>query len=366
MRRELLIAWHKHKGRHTRTSTPESLTDVLNEPLFFNELIVSQEKPLIYADWIAAGLTQVKDICYEAVPGLLPVAAIHDMLSDKKPRALSRTVRELKDLLSLIPRQWFQLVNTNNLRPPPTIQPSFVINNPSPGSTPTDLLACKTRTFYRHLHHAHKPPVPAVDRWKQLLQPTPVFNAKQWRTLYSPLATNKQGDLNWKIAHRVLPTALSLNKMTVYDSPDCHRCGETDTIEHALLECPTVLTFWRKIEPLLNKISNSNLPVPDSLKALGKILCKNDPFSKQHVDLINWTLTIARYAIHKSPVYHRVHQTTISSEAIFAAAVKSHLHFQFKLYSACQTQFYFPYDWCLGEALAKIENDKIVFTFDCT
>jgi len=88
--RELLIAWHKHKGRHTRTSTPESLTDVLNEPLVLNEIIVSQEKPLIYADWIAAGLTRVKDICCEAVPGLLPAAAIHDMLSDKNPRALSR------------------------------------------------------------------------------------------------------------------------------------------------------------------------------------------------------------------------------------------------------------------------------------
>jgi len=44
--RELLIARHKHKGCHIRTSTPESLTDVLNEPLFLNELIVSQEKPL--------------------------------------------------------------------------------------------------------------------------------------------------------------------------------------------------------------------------------------------------------------------------------------------------------------------------------
>ena len=88
--RELLIAWHKHKGRHTRTSTPESLTDVLNEPLVLNEIIVSQEKPLIYADWIAAGLTRVKDICCEAVPGLLPTAATHEMLSDKNPRALSR------------------------------------------------------------------------------------------------------------------------------------------------------------------------------------------------------------------------------------------------------------------------------------
>ena len=360
--KELLMACHKHKECHTRARTPESVTDILNEPLFLNELIKFQEKPLIYTDWITAGLTQIKDICYEAVPGLLPVAAIHEMLTDRNPRTLSRTSQELKELLAGIPQQWIQLIRTSNLRPPPTVQPSFLINNLSPGSTPTDLQACKTRNFYQHLHQVQKPSVPALDRWNQLLQPEPVFNVKQWRTLYSPLVTNKQGDINWKITHRVLPTALSLNRMGVSESPDCHRCGVTDTIEHALLECTVVVAFWNYIQSLINKISDNCLPLTAGLKLLGKVPREDDLFSRKHADLINWTLTIARYSIYKSALYHRLDNVTIPPEPIFVATVKSHVRFQFKLYSVRQTLYYFPYDWCLGEALAKVEDNKLLFT----
>ena len=69
--RELLMTWRRHKECHTRTQIPESVTDVLNEPLFLNDLITSQEKSLL--SYTRIGLQQVshmvRNICYEAVPG---------------------------------------------------------------------------------------------------------------------------------------------------------------------------------------------------------------------------------------------------------------------------------------------------------
>ena len=56
--------------------------------------------------------------------------------------------------------------------------------------------------------------------------------------------SNKKRNTHWKIAHRVLPTALSLNRMGILDTPYCHCCGSIDNIEHALLECKAVNTFW--------------------------------------------------------------------------------------------------------------------------
>ena len=362
--KELLIAWHKHKQHRTRTHIPETLVDILNEPLFLNELITVHDKPLFYADWVAAGISRVKDICYEAVPGYLPTRAIHEILTgDNDTHTLSRTVRELNEIHSAIPQKWAQIICTDQSREPSTLQPCFDINNPNPGQPPRSILQCKTRNFYAQLHQTQKPVVPAIDYWKQTLQPEPAFNAKQWRTLYSPLITNKQGDVNWKIAHRVLPTALSLNRMGVYDTADCYRCGATDTVEHSIIECPTIDNFWNHVQTFVDKISNNNLPLTTGLKLLGKIPRADDPFGKRNADLINWTLTIARYAIHKSAVYHRVHNTTLPPEAIFAAVIKSHLRFQFKLYVSKHSQFYFPYDWCIGEAFAKVENNSLVFTF---
>ena len=91
---ELLIAWCRRWGRPARAGAPGSLAGVLGGPLFLNKLIVSQEKPLIYADWIAAGLTRVTDIGYEAVPGLLPAAAIHETCCQKGTPALYRELYE--------------------------------------------------------------------------------------------------------------------------------------------------------------------------------------------------------------------------------------------------------------------------------
>ena len=359
--KELLTAWHRHRLLRTRTRSPESVTDILNEPLFMNSLISTNDKPLFFPDWITAGITRIKDICYEVIPKYLPVTAIHEMLTDKTPRTLSKTTDELRELLHAIPLQWSQQIFMNAPRPPPTLQPCFQISGP--GQTHTDLQTCKTRHFYSQLLAAHKPLIPALDHWKRTLQPEPFFNARLWKTLYSPLVTNHQGDVNWKIAHRVLPTALSLNRMRVYDSPNCVKCGATDTIEHTLLECPHVVNFWDYVQTFIDKISSNNLHLTLPVKCFGKITQKNDPLSASHVNLINWTLTIARYAIHKSAVYHRIHKEVVPPEAVFASTIKAHIRYQFKLSTVRLTEYLFPYKWCLGEAFARVENNKLVFTF---
>ena len=83
-----LNAWSKHKEHRIRMQTPKFTVDILQEPLFLNELIVVQNKPLLYTDWIAAGIVRIKDICYEVVPGFLPLSAVLEMLSDQHPRPI--------------------------------------------------------------------------------------------------------------------------------------------------------------------------------------------------------------------------------------------------------------------------------------
>ena len=119
--RELLMAWHRHKECHTHTDIPKLITNVLNEQLFLNDLITSQKKPLLYKDWIAAGITLVKDICSEVVPRFLPADALYEILTDREPHALSRAIQEYRDLLATIPRKWLHLINANHPRQLPTL-----------------------------------------------------------------------------------------------------------------------------------------------------------------------------------------------------------------------------------------------------
>ena len=70
--RELLLAWQKHKPLRTRTPDSTSLQDILQEAIFCNPLIQIDNHTLRFPSWVTAGLTQVKDLCYIAIPGFLP------------------------------------------------------------------------------------------------------------------------------------------------------------------------------------------------------------------------------------------------------------------------------------------------------
>ena len=95
-RRDLLLAWHKHSPHHIRTEPPVILPDIMNEPLFCNPLITDEDTPLYYPEWVRAGLIQVKDLCYIAIPGFLPLLAIHELLTTADAsltRSSARTAR---------------------------------------------------------------------------------------------------------------------------------------------------------------------------------------------------------------------------------------------------------------------------------
>ena len=98
--KELLSAWFKHSPYRVRTHVSVSIS------LFLNKQITVDDVPLFYADWIASGLTRVRDICYEAVPGFLPILAMHEILTEQRGRTLSRTRREYRLLVEAFPRQW--------------------------------------------------------------------------------------------------------------------------------------------------------------------------------------------------------------------------------------------------------------------
>ena len=360
--KELLSAWQKFRPCRIRNQTPTTVTDILKEPLFLNKQITISDEPLLYRNWIAAGITNICDVCYEVIPNLLPVHAIHEILSDVDENCtLESVTRDFNRLLSAVPKEWIKQICSEQIRPAPSNQPYFAIRSSTPGKIPEDIQMCKTRHFYHLIHELRKPSVPAIDHWKSLLQPIPIFDANRWINIYSPLVNNKQGDINWKIVHRVLPTGLSLNRMGILHSANCHRCGAIDNIEHALLECGAVRTFWIHVDHLISKISANKVSLTPEFKMLG-IIHRNE-LDKKTLDLINWVLTIARYSIHKANVHHRIHNITLPIEAIFAAEVKAHVKYKYKLYRTRLMQENFANDWCIGNALAKIVNGSLVFNF---
>ena len=360
--RDLLTAWLHHTHYHTRINPPVTLADVLCEPLFRNSLITANNNTLYYRDWIKAGIVTVRDICYLVVPGFMPALAIHELLTqqgDDHVRKLQQTTHELSQIQQPLPTQWTTMILTNATLQQPTLQPIFVIPNLTPNTQSIPLENCKTKLFYYHLQHDQQTQPPALNHWRTLPN-HPIFNHTFWKDTYPNLATNKQGDVNWKIVHRILPTALSLYRATVYHTPNCHRCNTTENIEHIFLHCPTSLSLWTSVQTYINKMTNNTLQLTDTIKLFGLTRTSNIIHDKDTLNLVNWTLTTARCAIHKSAVNYRTKQTITSPQELFAASVKAHIKFIYKCSKLQHNEEAFVTTWCRGSALASLNNNKLV------
>ena len=139
--------------------------------------------------------------------------------------------------------------------------------------------------------------------------------------------TNKLGDLNWKIAHRVLPTALSLYWMGVYGTPNCQRCGEVENIEHVLTASASTHQFWNQVQIYMDRITSSRLNINNHMKLLRWIPSDQVHMSGKAIHLVNWVLCVAHYAIHKSAVTFSTRNETTPIALIFQVFVKNHLRF---------------------------------------
>ena len=117
-----------------------------------------------------------------------------------------------------------------------------------------------------------------------------------WGNAYGGLSTNWEGDLAWKILHRIVKTKSYLINVQNLDVPKaCHRCGKSETLNHVFLECPATQKVWDWLFDLLQLIYD-----PSVALTAAKCLLREDLVpSKQTVHKIN----LAAYLI-KVTLWH--------------------------------------------------------------
>jgi len=244
----------------------------LGRTLFLNPQITSNGQTLLHRHWTASGVTQVRDLCYVAIPGFLPATAVRELIPIH-PR--KQILQELRTILAAIPDDWKSLKLSHsapNTAPSPV---NFTLNFPV-----TPLANVPTRAFFRLLTTVPTSSVPSLQCWSRTLQPAHnSVNATFWKSIYCPLLPNKFGDLTWKVADRVLPTALSLFRINAYPSMDCHHCTATETNNHLLLHCPTLRPFWSTVKQYVKDISDGKIPLTDQIILFGLQLRKSNVHS---------------------------------------------------------------------------------------
>ena len=63
----------------------------------------------------------------------------------------------------------------------------------------------------------------------------------------------------FKIIHSILPHRVLLYKMKITDSELCLYCGSQETLQHLLVSCPLLRTFWSDVLTWWNSSSSCNI-----------------------------------------------------------------------------------------------------------
>ena len=97
----------------------------------------------------------------------------------------------------------------------------------------------------------------------------------------------------FKIIHNILPHRVLLYKMKITDSGLCLYCGSQETLQHLLVSCPLLRTFWSDVLTWWNSSSKCNI-LFDELK----ILYGYNPGDPRCL-LLNYYILIAKFHIFK-------------------------------------------------------------------
>ena len=129
-----------------------------------------------------------------------------------------------------------------------------------------------------------------------------------------------------------------------------------------LPNCPTFNdTFWKNTNPSLNTNKQGALQLNDNIKRFGLTQTNTAIHNTDTLNLVNWTLTTAHSAIHKSTVNYRTKQIDTSPQEFFTTLVKAHISFTYKSFKLKQSEEIFTSTWCIGSALASLTNNKLAF-----
>lgn len=97
---------------------------------------------------------------------------------------------------------------------------------------------------------------------KPLVKPPNIINkhplinfAQTWHAVTNRSVSPKARELNWKIAHGVLPVNNYLQTLQIIRHNRCPFCDQPETLTHRFLACKEVRLLWRWVEQIMSDIA---------------------------------------------------------------------------------------------------------------
>jgi hypothetical protein len=234
---EMLSTWAMINYRE-----PETISEILRQPIWDNDLLRIGNKTVVYKTWTQAGIYYIADLINNN--GQL---ATINYLNNKYHTIIKQ--HEYNSLIHCIPKNWKKSIKDAENIAGTTIpkSPHIQLYNQF-----YDLEEITTKQIYTYIIQNGKCKSPtSKKRWIELNEGMEL-DEDYWALIYeTPFILTKNTKVlmtQYKIIHRILAVGSNLKKWKIKNSDKCPECNNIDTIEHFIYECPNTLQLWTSIQ----------------------------------------------------------------------------------------------------------------------
>ena len=356
---EILIAYYRVKSR---LEFEFEVHHVYNIPIFCNPSITFNGKMLLFNNFINAGILQIRDICYEFIPGFLTSGAIVEIIRQKYPDENANKIREdFNKILNSIPNSMKILLrseNTVNTEVLPKIKICYE------NGREINFMGVDTKNFYKLLLSFFWETPTAEKHWEEL------YPSINFTRLYSVANQNSLPPdcrcLNYRLAHRAIFTLEKLVKIGQTDDSTCKSCGLCkEDLVHLFVLCPGHRSIHEFLKDTLHNIFlNSSSELVNTLNYEQLILLGFLGSSKLiNTYFLNFFLSVARLCIYRSRNLKVFHNKDIDAVRLFKYTLKKYIEYANTYYTMKNQRHLFNKYFLNKNALVKISNKTIVLHF---
>ena len=348
--RELLQAWDElTMGRRLM---PLTIEEILSQPLFHNPNIVYHDKMLSFKSFVTSGITCIKHICYEVVPGFLPLNSITEMIHDVLP---DEDVVDIEKAFSVIlhslPSEWQNCILNKSVDKP--IQLDI--------SVPTDEgpISCNNLTakfcYQMFVKKYFKEPAGKLFWEKFALD----LNWKDiWRNVNNNDKSAESIQLDFKIAHNIVFTYEKLFNIGQVDTNLCQVChAESEDIFHLFIFCQLLKPLHNLLREILIDVCKDGFTFGQfSLWLLFGFLPENVCAEKPVIDIL---LSVYRLCVYKRRIMATYGSVNSNIVIMFKNMFQKHMSLLLVYYTHQKNRVLFMNKYIYHNDIIKVENDDV-------
>jgi len=252
---EMFLAWNELKiNRQVEFDLDKR--DIFNQPLFYNPNIVYQDKLLYFQSFIDAGITQLKDLLYEVVPGFLRMSAIKELVIQKCTNISEKEIEKAFLLIkNCLPFHWIQIVQKDTDEKERMFKTICTMNL---NGNYYPLILCTTSFIYQViLSMIFKPPLSKIF-WEQQFENFDI--SKYAEVTFLSIKCPDMIDLDFRVLHNIIYTNKKLKTIGLLDTDICTYCKIAEDLAHVFCKCKRIEQFLsfllHHIEGLLKSMPN--------------------------------------------------------------------------------------------------------------